>query len=214
MLKILLDDFHLNANSKDRKGRTPLFWAAARAQSDAVRLLLHDEYQVDPSARDHLGRTPLSWAAGNTSYDSLGAGKILDTVRIFLERDDVDPDSKDAVGRTPLAWAVYAGCKPVVELLLGTGRIDLSRRFDGHGLVAWAFYFRLYAIVELLTERGVPNGNIKEKLRGIGQAYRFNPNFWWDDLPEVGGPSEYPPASALVPQRQWRFRSGFAIVIG
>ena len=199
MLKMLLVDFHLDANSRDSIGRTPLFWAAARAQAETVRLLIH-EYGVDPSARDNLGRTPLSWAAANTARGTIGVWEILDTMRVFLDSSDVDPDSEDAIGRTPLAWAVHAGHKPVVELLLKTGRTDPSRRFDGHPLVAWAFNFRHYSIAGLLIEKGVSDWKIKsqrdwEKFVASGQAGLFDPDFWADVLDEGGGEgSGRPPA--------------------
>ena len=200
MLKMLLDDFHLDANSRDSMGRTPLFWAAARAQGETARVLI-DEYRVDPSARDNLGRTPLSWAAANKAQESIGAWRIQDTMQVLLDSRDVDPDSEDAIGRTPLAWAVHAGHKPVVELLLTTGRTDLSRRFDGHPLVAWAFTFQHYSIAELLIEKGVPDWKIKserdwEKLVASGQAGLFDPDFWADDLLDKEGSegSGRPPA--------------------
>ena len=191
MLKMLLDDFHLNASSRDHVGRTPLFLAAARAQTETVRLLIN-EYNVDPSARDNLGRTPLSWAATNTVRETIGVGRILDTMRVFLDISDVDPDAEDAMGRPPLAWAVRAGCKPVVELLLETGRMDLSRRFGGHPLVALAFTFQHYSIAELLIEKGVPDWKIKsqrkrEKFVASGQAGFFDPDFWSGVLLHIEG---------------------------
>ena len=187
MLKMLLDDFHLDANSRDHMGRTPLFWAAARAQTKAVGLLIY-RYHVDPDARDDLGRTPLSWAAANRSQETLGADKILDTVRILLDRRGVDPDSEDALGRTPLAWAVYAGCEPVVEALLETGRTDASRRCDGHPLVAWAFEFNHLSIANLLVEESTPDcwENFRDSYIASDQANRFDPDFWADVLCEEG----------------------------
>jgi ankyrin repeat protein len=190
MLKMLLDDFHLDPNSRDHKGRTTLFSAAAATESKAVKLLIH-EYHVDPSARDNLGGTPLSYAVANKLQNDIGLDNILNTVRIILDRNEVDPDSEDAKGRTPLGWAVHAGSKPVVRLLLDTGRIDLSRCFDGHPLVAWAFEYRHLSIAKLLIERGVPDCNIKSledwlNYEASGRAGRFDHGFWSDVSGEKG----------------------------
>jgi ankyrin repeat protein len=184
MLKMLLDDFHLDPNSRDHKGRTTLFSAAVATESKAVRLLIH-EYHVDPSVRDNLGGTPLSYAVANRLPTVIGIDNILDTVRIILDTNEVDPDSEDAKGRTPLGWAVHAGSEPVVRLLLDTGRIDLSRCFDGQPLVAWAVLYRHLSIAELLIERGVPNCNIKNQedwknYVASGRAGRFDRGFWSD----------------------------------
>jgi ankyrin repeat protein len=200
MLNMLLDDFHLNANSTDHMGRTPLIRAAARAQTEVVRLLIH-KYHVDPMAMDNLGRTPLSWAAANGSQDVLRINNILDTVRIFLDSSEVDPDSEDAMGRTPLACAVRASCEPVVKLLLNTGRTDPSLRFDGHPLVAWAFEFKRSSIAKLLIDKGVPDWGIKtqrdwEHFRASGLAGHFDFDFWsdvlCDELEESGHPLRIP----------------------
>jgi hypothetical protein len=184
MLKMLLDDFHLDANSRGRSGRTSLSWAAAGAQTEIVSLLIND-YHVDLSATDNFGRTPLSWAAGSRG---LAVHKILDTVKIFLGTSQVDLDSEDYRGRTPLAWAVYAGYKPVVELLLDTGKTNPSRQFDGHPLVAWAFEMGRLGVADLLIDRVFPEWTIKHEWAwrdfvASGQAGRFDSDFWSDIPP-------------------------------
>ena len=63
MVRLLLEQENMNANSRDLSGRSPLFWAAggSEAKCDAVvRLLL--EHDVDMEGKDHEGKTTLSWA--------------------------------------------------------------------------------------------------------------------------------------------------------
>jgi hypothetical protein len=49
-------------NSKDRRGQTPLSWAAENRHEAVVKLLL--EKGAEPDSKDTIyGRTPLSWAA-------------------------------------------------------------------------------------------------------------------------------------------------------
>jgi ankyrin repeat protein len=60
--KLLLKHGGVNANSKDKNGATPLFWAASREQKVVVQLLL-DQEGVDADSTDNDGMTALSLAA-------------------------------------------------------------------------------------------------------------------------------------------------------
>ncbi|KAF2177265.1 ankyrin, partial [Zopfia rhizophila CBS 207.26] len=51
-------------NSKDKHGRTPLYWAARDGHDAAVKLLLEKD-GVNPDSKDIYGQTPLSIAARN-----------------------------------------------------------------------------------------------------------------------------------------------------
>ena len=140
---------------KDHRGRTPLSWAAGRAEIEVVRVLIQD-YHVDPSTNDNDGRTPLSWAAGNEGALSVfQRNKPLETVELFLGISQVDPDAEDFKGRTPLAWAVFVGRTFLVERLLDSGKTDPFRRFDGHSLLDWAMKLHQTSVAVLLIEKGL-----------------------------------------------------------
>jgi ankyrin repeat protein len=50
----------LDINVKDQEGRTPLHYAAASANPDAVKILILAS--ADINATDSNGKTPLHWA--------------------------------------------------------------------------------------------------------------------------------------------------------
>ena len=190
-VRLLIDEYHVDPNATDEMERTPLSWVAARAQPSAWRSS-YDLYPVDPSTRDEMRRNPQLLAAANRSPVVVGVDidRILDTVRILLDKGGVDPDLEDARGCTPLAWAMCAGSEPVVRILLDTGKTDPCRRCDGQPLVAWAFEFGKFSIAKLLIARGAPDWNIKSQedwknFKTSGHAGPFRHDFWRDDADKV-----------------------------
>lgn len=95
MIRVLLARDNVNADAADKRGRTPLSWAAESGNITAVKRLLAKD-GVKPDSRDKAGRSPLSWAAMNCHV------LVMDRL---LAGGDVDPDSKDKYGWTPLLWA-------------------------------------------------------------------------------------------------------------
>ena len=103
----------VDANSKDKNGATPLFWAASRGQKAVVQLLL-DQEGVDADSTDNDGLTALSLAA-ITIHTA--------TVKLLLEHKDAKANinSKDDNGETPLFLAAREGCEDMIRLLLKYG---------------------------------------------------------------------------------------------
>jgi ankyrin repeat protein len=73
---MLLDVPNVEADSKDRDGRTPLWRAAGAGHEGVVKALLATG-KVDAESKDGDGRTPLSWAtaAGHDGVVKLLKGK-------------------------------------------------------------------------------------------------------------------------------------------
>src|SRR5271170_5532218 len=109
------------ADSKGRKGRSPLSVAAQHGREAVVRLLLARD-DVDVDSTDSGGLTPLSWAA-RCGREAM--------VKLFLARDDVNIDSKDSGGRTPLSWAAIYGHEAVVKLFLARDDVNVDSKDSG-----------------------------------------------------------------------------------
>jgi len=93
---------------KDRRGTTPLMYAAAFGSIEAMRVLIGKG--ADVNGRNAFDATPLMWAL----YDS-------NKVRLLLSKGaDVNPHTKQ--GRTPLMIAaLYPGNVQTVKMLLDRG---------------------------------------------------------------------------------------------
>jgi ankyrin repeat protein len=85
MVRLLLEKDGVDANTKDKNGRTPLSWAAQKGHYAVVKLLLAKD-GADPDSKDtKCGLTPLSWAAAN------GHGCV---VKLLLDKSCVDVNTK------------------------------------------------------------------------------------------------------------------------
>lgn len=104
------------APAAQRRGQTPLTWAAASGHEEVVKLLQATKGVDRSPSRD--GRTPLSWAAGN--------GHVL-VVRQLLETKDID-NTNDEHGRSPLWWAVLNGHQSIIRMLLERTGGDINCR--------------------------------------------------------------------------------------
>ena len=163
------------ANLKDRRGTTPLMYAAATGSFDAMKMLVDagadvnakndfditalmwcatDEAKVrfllakgaDPNARSKQGRTPLLIAAGTEG--TAGIVKLLLDKGARVKDADADP------GTTPLSAAATANDSVTVRLLLehgaetgGPGGAFALMMAAGHGNAG---------MMRMLLDRGVP----------------------------------------------------------
>jgi ankyrin repeat protein len=110
---------HHDPNERDRRGLTPLMWAARRGAVDAMATLL--DAGADPGARDILnGWTPLFHAI----HEQQPAA-----VRLLLERG-VNPNQR-ARTLTPLIMAAADRDPTIVELLLVHGADAHARGIGG-----------------------------------------------------------------------------------
>jgi len=107
-----------DANSRDRKGATPLLYAAAFGSPEAVQLLL--DSGADINARNAFDATALLWAAGQPHK-----------ARLLVEKG-ADVNARTKAGRTPLMVAAACdGCSDTVALLLDKGADPKARDNGG-----------------------------------------------------------------------------------
>lgn len=106
-------------DTRDRRGTTPLMYAAAVGSQDAIKLLV--EAGADVNAKNAFDATPLMWAAGDIAK-----------VRLLLAKG-AGVNARSKVGRTPLLIAaLHDGASEIVRLMIDKGA-DVKAR-DGGGL--------------------------------------------------------------------------------
>ena len=134
IVRLLLEDGRVFADSKNHDGRTPLSLAVVSKYSDAAKVLkmLLEHDGIDVNAKDNKGRTPLSWAANGGKHTTLNT--LLD------HGAGIDVDVRDSEGRTPLSWAAGVCVGHTVKMFLEHRlRVDVNAQDNrGRTPLSWA----------------------------------------------------------------------------
>lgn len=135
---------HINPNSVDDSGRTPLSYAAGLGKLDAVELLLGLS-GIDTNLPCRKGYNPLGWSAlgcwnwkevlqlflrskqfrvnsklGNPLSNAVELNHT-GMVNALLEVDSIDPDFRDVHGRTPLSYVTRRDTRGYCKNFAGDG---------------------------------------------------------------------------------------------
>src|SRR5262249_37712533 len=123
-------------------GSTPLHFAAASGQRDAVMALL--SAGADVNARNDHGVTPLHRAV-----------KYPDIAQLLIERG-AKVDVGDGAGRTPLHWTGNdaADCRATASLLIRSGASVSARNRDGRTPLHLAADAGQQGVVAVLLQTG------------------------------------------------------------
>ena len=84
VVRLLLDTGEVDADSRDKDGLTPLWWATESGYDVVVKRLL-DTGKVGANSKDKGGQTPLSRAA--RGHEAV--------VKLLVERDDIEANPKE-----------------------------------------------------------------------------------------------------------------------
>ena len=142
IVKLLLAMNGVEANLKDKYGRTPLQRATRNGHKAVVRLLVAQGAELETN--DKNGQTPLLWAAK----------KGHKAVVKLLLAQGAELESRDKYDQTPLSWAGRNGHKAIAQLLLKQGAKLEARNEDGRTPLSLAVENRHEAVVKLLLTQG------------------------------------------------------------
>lgn len=113
-------NFHDMVNAKDKKGLTPIFYAASTNYEGLVKHLL--AVGADPQVRDNQGKTPVHHAAQKGGFYALSE---------LLAVENLSFDSKDNQDATPLMCAALNDQETTLDLLLKKGADPFCQGQDG-----------------------------------------------------------------------------------
>ena len=161
----------------DNLGRTPLYWAARRSDSEAARLLLAYGAVCEPQGL-RIGTSPLLAAARACNADIVRvllqhnayveardedhitplmfASTItsgLECVKLLLAAG-ADVNCGDSENRTALVHATQNGCTEVAEVLLAAGADINATCEDGWTALACCIFWNMHESVQLLLNHG------------------------------------------------------------
>jgi ankyrin repeat protein len=127
----------------DSKGRTALWWASARGDSESVKILLEHNANIE---------------AGPTSHSALHVAQNADCVRALLAHG-ANIDCRDEQHRTPLHACAYRGTGrggsiQLLECLLDHGADIHARTYAGHTPLHYAARYGWLEHAKLLVSRG------------------------------------------------------------
>lgn len=101
----------------DRRGASPLHWAAGSGHLDITRYLVEecacDPVQGQRGKRSFSGRTALHWAARNGH---------LDIVQYLVRNLGVDLEAATIDGTTAFCWASWQGHLKIMEYAMAAWR--------------------------------------------------------------------------------------------
>jgi ankyrin repeat protein len=138
---------HVDPNSPEADGTTPLHWAARVDDVELVKMLLRAGARADSPNR--YGSTPLELAAVN------GNAEIID----LLLKAGADPNSALPEGETALMTAARTGNPDALRVLIANGaNVNAREGWLGQTALMWAAEEDHAAAVRVLIENGAdPN---------------------------------------------------------
>jgi ankyrin repeat protein len=150
-IKMLLEQDRIDVNTPDQSGRTPLGIAAKKSDMTVLEVLLKSK-RTDVNCysrhclshhRENFDGTPLGLAA---------YGGNLEVVCRLLKVDNIDVNLADDSGATPLTSAVMFGWKPIVRLLLASGKANVNTPDNRETPLTWAIKQEHVSIAAMLLE--------------------------------------------------------------
>ena len=151
------------ALAMDRKGASPVMWAAGGGHLEIVRYLVEtcgcDPNQPQRGKRSFSGRTSLHWAARNGH---------LPVVKYLVLDCQVDIEASTIDGTTAFGWSTWQGHIEVMDFLYENGGSIHSINSFGCNAVLWAAQGKGDArIMEWLQAKGCDMTSVNNNGHGV-----------------------------------------------
>ena len=182
-MQLLLDKYHVDVNSTNKFGQTPLIMACMHKNLEGVRLLLSKYIDViDVTGKDNDGITAFAYATANGHVDimklvletnklddsAVNDGfvqgfsnlKNLDSCNYLMKYHDVGIDVIDYKGRSTLMRAIESDNKMAIELLLSEqyiNKIDIYQTSKSGTALSYAVFKSNTKAIQALL--GIHNSN-------------------------------------------------------
>ena len=157
VVSLLLENYEIGPDIKDKAGQTPLSRAAANGFLDLVSFLLKRD-DINADTKCTKGCTPLMYASMR------GHEQII---RLLLERNDVDADAQDSYSRTALIYAAWYNQIGAARMLLSSKRVNIDSKDDnGQTSLLWAVEKNNADLVKILLDLGAQQIKTKDNYRG------------------------------------------------
>ena len=126
VMKVLLDEYHIDVNIRNDNNGTPLHVAASQANPKAAMILIEHGAIVD--ARTLNNSTPLHFAVFKS-----GKPGHIESAKILIN-NGADVNAKTDEGATPLSMALFRKNNEVINMLKSRGaKAGSSRKGMGMG---------------------------------------------------------------------------------
>jgi ankyrin repeat protein len=152
IVSLLFDEFGVDANAQDSKGRTALHIACIYGHHEMVSRLLENK-TTRPDLPCHAGLTPLHNACGSEYPEA--------ALRVLERLDKNRANARDCTGLTPLYYAISSKNRVLVSRLLcrGIGKIDIEMTVHGQTPLAQACRLSSVDVVRSLLDAGADMNN-------------------------------------------------------
>ncbi|RUS16334.1 ankyrin repeat protein [Endogone sp. FLAS-F59071] len=126
VIRLLISEFGIDTNTKDRKGCTLLHLAVRRGYVEFLQLFMAN-FGRDANSKDAIGCMLVN-NNGQTLLHLAASNRNIEAIKFLMEKCRADVNNKDSIGWMPLHMTTKYRYINVVELLITKFRMNIVMR--------------------------------------------------------------------------------------